>query len=467
MMGKPLHREPKLFHIGFDLDGRVPADHVLRRVDRAVDFSFVRELVAARYGRNGHASLDPALVLRLLFLCFFENVRSERELMRQLPLRLDWLWFCRLDLDSPVPDHSVLSKARRRWGERAFEQVFAHVLHLCRAAGLVGGETSHADSTLLRASASLDGRVSRKLWEQLERHEDEHEHEQQRGQEQQQEEREREQEDLYRNDGDDEDDGDGDGDNVEPEKSKPKDKPSQKAKAKPKLKPKLKLNELLVSPVDPDAATSTRRKGGTTLGYRDHRLIDDHRGIILATVATAADVDDGAMLADLLERQQRYTDTLPAEAVGDSMYGTADNYRLLAEQGIRPYLKKRRGRLSPKVSSWLTLLPAGCSSARARYLLGRRKSRAEGSFAEAHVRMDHRRCRWRRRWRTQVQCSLVAAVQTLKKLAGLTPSGRRRACTHARAWRPWPADLATFAHRSRPLPALRTLVTMNWRWTSV
>src|SRR5271165_7026158 len=110
MMGKPIQREGKLFHVGFVLEERVPADHVLRRVEDVVDFAFVRPLVATLYGRNGHESLDPALVLRLLFLCFFENVRSERELMRQLPLRLDWLWFCGLSLDDAAPDHSVLSK---------------------------------------------------------------------------------------------------------------------------------------------------------------------------------------------------------------------------------------------------------------------------------------------------------------------------------------------------------------------
>ena len=99
-MGKPRRREPKLFYAGVDLDleSRVPPDHPLRRVEAAVDFSFVRPLVAPLYGYNGNESLDPALALRLMFLCFFENVRSERELMRQLPLRLDWLWFCGMDL---------------------------------------------------------------------------------------------------------------------------------------------------------------------------------------------------------------------------------------------------------------------------------------------------------------------------------------------------------------------------------
>jgi len=367
MMGKPLHRAGKLFHVGFNLEDRVPVNHPLRRIEAVVDFTFVRPLVAHAYGRNGHESLDPAVVLKLLFLCHYENVRSERELLRQLPLRLDWLWFCGFDLDDAIPDHSVLSKARRRWGEESFARIFEQVLRLCLQAGILAGTTVHADSTLLKANAALEGRVPRQLWRQLEAAAEEFGAESK------------------------EDRGPGGGGVA-------------------------RLNDRLVSPVDPDAATSTRKAGGTTLGYRDHRLVDDRYGIIVATIATAADKDDGAMLPELLARQEQYTHIRPREVVGDSMYGTRANYELLGSAGIKAYLKKRRGKDSPKVS-WLRLLPQGCWRDRALYLLGRRRSRAEGSFAEAHVRMNHRRCRWRRRHRVQMQCYLVAAVQNIKKLA--------------------------------------------------
>jgi transposase len=376
MMGKPVHREGKLFHVGFNLEERVPADHPLRRIEAAVDFTFVRPLVGDLYGRNGHASLDPTLLLKLLFLCHYENVRSERELMRQLPLRLDWLWFLGLDLDDPVPDHSVLSKARRRWGEARFERIFEQVLRLCLAAGLLQGKTVHADSTLLRASAALDGRVPRQLWRQLESA-------------------------------------------CEAVPATTDDNGPSEPGTPLAAKAQGSLNARLVSPVDPDAATSTRKAGGTTLGYRDHRLVDDRCGIIVSTIATPADTDDGAMLPGLLDRQQQYTHRLPDEVVGDSMYGSRANYDLLSSLGIQAYLKKRRGKDSPKVS-WLRLLPVGCLADRAIHLLGRRRSRAEGSFAEAHQRMNHRRCRWRRRWRVQIQCYLVATVQNIKKLARKT-----------------------------------------------
>lgn len=397
MMGKPVQRMAKLFHVGFHLEERVPADHPLRRIERAVDFAFVRPIVAESYGYNGHESLDPACVLKLLFLCFYENVRSERELLRQLPMRLDWLWFCGLDLDDPIPHHSVLSKARRRWGVDAFDQMFQQVLRLCLQAGLISGDTVHADSTLLKAHASLESRVPRQLWEQLDAA-------------QQQADRPPVEEDPQ---------DPGSPDTIDAAPRTPADtRKTHAAKPSP-----AKLNARLVSPVDPDAATSTRKSSGTLLGYRDHRLIDDRAGIILATMATPANTDDGAMLPELLARQEQYLHQCPKEVVGDSMYGTRGNYALLEAQGTLGYLKKRRGKDSPK-TSWLNLLPAGCWKDRALYLLARRRNRAEGSFAQAHARMDHWRCRWRRLPGVQTQCFVVAMVQNIKKLTRRMRPGR-------------------------------------------
>lgn len=105
-----------LFSYQVDLDRRVHANHPLRRVLAMVDFGFVRPAVAGTYGTNGHVSVDPVVLVKLMFLLFSENVRSERELMRRLPERLDWLWFLGFGLEDEVPHHSVLSKARTRWG---------------------------------------------------------------------------------------------------------------------------------------------------------------------------------------------------------------------------------------------------------------------------------------------------------------------------------------------------------------
>jgi transposase len=155
MMGKH-DAQKELFSYSVDLDRRVHADHPLRRVQTMIDFGFGREAVAHTYGDNGHVSVDPVVLLKLMFLLFHENVRSERELMRRLPERLDWLWFLGYGLDDEVPHHSVLSKARARWGGELFEELFVRTVQQCVEAGLVDGAKVHVDGSLIDADASRD-----------------------------------------------------------------------------------------------------------------------------------------------------------------------------------------------------------------------------------------------------------------------------------------------------------------------
>jgi len=128
MMGRKQHRQEQLFYTSFSLDERIGADDRLRQIREVVDFSFVRPAVADLYRDVGDPSADPIVLLKLVLISFLENIPGERELMRRLPERLDWLWFCEYDLDSKLPDHSVLSKARRRWGLDVFEEFFLRIL---------------------------------------------------------------------------------------------------------------------------------------------------------------------------------------------------------------------------------------------------------------------------------------------------------------------------------------------------
>jgi len=73
---------PELFNYAVNLEKRVRSDHVLRRVEAAIDFGFVREEVAHCYGDNGNVSIDPMVILKMMFLLFFDDVASERELMK-------------------------------------------------------------------------------------------------------------------------------------------------------------------------------------------------------------------------------------------------------------------------------------------------------------------------------------------------------------------------------------------------
>ena len=92
MMGEQ-KSEPQLFNYAVNLEKRVRANHPLRRVKVAIDFSFAREEVAHCYGRNGNESVAPEVILKMMFLLFFDDIKSERELMEVIGERLDYLWF--------------------------------------------------------------------------------------------------------------------------------------------------------------------------------------------------------------------------------------------------------------------------------------------------------------------------------------------------------------------------------------
>ena len=93
----------KLFYYNFSFEDRVRADHPLRKIADLVDFDFAYDAVRDKYGQNGNVSVPPPVILKLMVLLIFYNVRSERELMDTLPERLDWLWFLglRISFESP------------------------------------------------------------------------------------------------------------------------------------------------------------------------------------------------------------------------------------------------------------------------------------------------------------------------------------------------------------------------------
>jgi transposase len=154
MMGCQNGFESKLFYHQINLEKRVPRDHLLRKIQEKIDFDFIYAEVRETYGDNGNISIPPPVILKMMLLLILYNVRSERELMETIPMRLDWLWFLGYDLDSEVADHSVLSKARARWGGGAFRSFFERIIWQCVEAGLVDGSKIFVDSSLVDADAS-------------------------------------------------------------------------------------------------------------------------------------------------------------------------------------------------------------------------------------------------------------------------------------------------------------------------
>lgn len=239
------------------------------------DFSFVRIQVMGAYGTNGNVGLDPEIVVKLMFLLFWDNVKSERELMRRLPERLDYLWFLGYGPDDAIPNHSVLSKARHRWGGEVFESIFIRSVSLCLEQGLVGGKRLHMDGCLIDADAAK-GSVVKSDPEMIE-----HLRAAYAIQE-----------------------GKLEGAPVERigksiAEGDPKgDPPCQAAGQRPKLGQggKPAANQTLLSRTDPDNACVRKKTGDESRPrYRAHRAGDVEHGVIVATETTAGDVGENQM----------------------------------------------------------------------------------------------------------------------------------------------------------------------------
>jgi transposase len=459
-------RQPQFFSYRIDLERRLRSDHPLRQVKATLDLSFVIPLVQASYGRCGHPSLDPRVLVKLMFLLFYYDVPSERELLAQLPERLDWLWFLDYDLDSDIPHHSVLSKARARWGTAVFEALFVRTVEQCVQAGLVDGRLLHADSSTNKANASKDSvvKTSPELVQAL-----------------RQAYQKAEQKLTVLSE--------------EPAPLSPAADPSPgTSPAEPARQPG-SVNQTHVSRTDPEAELARTKTGATELSYKEHRLVDDAHGVITAVMATSGSVGDASQLPALLEQHQGTT-TLKLGSVtvaGDHHYGSAANYLYCAEQGIRAHLAptsaqlKARGKFAPqefayqaqadrlrcpaghylvlhqhraeeqlkiyriaeaqrcgqcplrerctdspqgrtvkrhRQSEWLEQLRAEARSDAARYSRKRRKHVMEGSFADAANNHGFKRSRWRGLWRQRIQGWMIAAAQNLRLL--LRHAARKR-----------------------------------------
>ena len=148
--------QPALFQV-VDVEALVPANHLLRKINRVLDLSFVREAVAKCYSATqGRPSIDPELALRMMLLGRLYDL-GDRELCDEIGMHVGMRWFCGLNLQDPVPDHSTLSRLRNeRWaGSGVFERTFDEVVKQCALAGLVSGRHLSIDGSKVRAEASM------------------------------------------------------------------------------------------------------------------------------------------------------------------------------------------------------------------------------------------------------------------------------------------------------------------------
>ncbi len=160
MMGERLVRQDRLFY-EICLEDRVPPDHLVRRIDAALDLSWLRAELAPYYSHTGCPSVDPELMIRMLLLGYCYSIRSDRRLCQEVEMNLAYRWFCRLGLEDKVPDHSTFSINRhgRFRDSDILRQVFESVVRGCMDAGLVGGEGFAVDASVIEADASRFKRI--------------------------------------------------------------------------------------------------------------------------------------------------------------------------------------------------------------------------------------------------------------------------------------------------------------------
>lgn len=139
------------------LEELVPKDHLLRKIEKYIDFSFILDLVKPYYCEdNGRPSLDPLVLFKMVFIGYLYGIRSERQLEKEIQLNVAYRWFLGLGLTDKVPHHSTISwnRCNRFNDTEVFQEVFDHIVLQAMEHRMVGGRVLFTDSTHLKANAN-------------------------------------------------------------------------------------------------------------------------------------------------------------------------------------------------------------------------------------------------------------------------------------------------------------------------
>ena len=293
MMGQAVDQQDRLFY-EFNLEERVPANHLLRRIDAVLDLSWLRAELKPYYSHTGCPSIDPELMIRMLLVGYCYSIRSERRLCQEVELNLAYRWFCRLGLEDKVPNHSTFSVNRHgRFREAdVLRQVFESVVCHCMAAGLVGGEGFAVDASVIEADASRFQRIegAKIDWseQQLARH---------------------------------------------AIKEYVTALETENSPLNPDKLPKA------LSPSDPAAAWTTRGRNKVMFGYSLNYLIDMEGTVIVDVEATPTRISKEVDAAEtMLQRTEERFALKPERIAGDVAYGTGEMLGWLVAHDIDPHI---------------------------------------------------------------------------------------------------------------------------------
>lgn len=285
------------------IDELVPADHLLRKVEKAIDFTFIHDLVKDLYcADNGRPALDPTLLFKLLLIGYLFGVRSERQLIREVQVNVAYRWFLGLSLTDKLPDASTLSQNRRRRfnDSGVYQQIFDEIVFQAMRKKLVSGNTLYTDSTHLKASANKKKFIKAEAEQSSKDY-------------------------LGALD-----------------QAIEEDRLTHGKKPLPRRSKGPALREIKQSTTDPDAGYMVRDGKPQGFFYLDHRTVDGQCNIITDVHVTPGNVHDSAPYLSRLDRQtERFG--FDVHAVGlDAGYFTAAICHGLEERDIYGVISYRR-----------------------------------------------------------------------------------------------------------------------------
>ena len=141
----------------FYMDDMVPQNHMLRLIDKAIDWNFIYDLVEEKYcPDNGRPSMDPVMLIKIPFIQYLYGIKSMRQTMKEIGVNVAYRWFLGLDMMDSVPHFSTFGKnyTRRFKDTDLFEQIFSRILEECMKYKLVDTSQIFVDSTHVKACAN-------------------------------------------------------------------------------------------------------------------------------------------------------------------------------------------------------------------------------------------------------------------------------------------------------------------------
>lgn len=150
------------------IDDLVPKEHLLRIIDKAIDWSFIYDLVKDTYSADtGRPSIDPVTLIKIPFIQYLYGIKSMRQTIKDIEVNVAYRWFLGLELDEKVPHFSTFGKnyTRRFEGTDLFEKIFQHILEECYKYKLVDPSEVYVDATHVKARANskkMQKRIAKK-----------------------------------------------------------------------------------------------------------------------------------------------------------------------------------------------------------------------------------------------------------------------------------------------------------------